>query len=107
MNLPAIQRIAMEFERENDMMDQRQEMMDDAIDDTFEDEEEESDEIVNQVLDEIGVDLSQSVFLTRLGGCVIPFLARGNTSKCTQQTTRHCRPCPRSYRRRRRPASPT
>ena len=61
MNLPAMQRIAMEFERENDMMDQRQEMMDDAIDDTFEDEEEESDEIVNQVLDEIGVDLSQSV----------------------------------------------
>jgi charged multivesicular body protein 2A len=62
MNLPAIQRIAMEFERENDMMDQRQEMMDDAIDDTFEDEEEETDEIVNQVLDEIGVDLSQSVW---------------------------------------------
>ena len=52
----------MEFERENDMMDQRQEMMDDAIDDTFEDEEEETDEIVNQVLDEIGVDLSQSVW---------------------------------------------
>ena len=65
MNLPAIQRIAMEFERENDMMDQRQEMMDDAIDDTFEDEEEESDEIVNQVLDEIGIDLSQSVSLPR------------------------------------------
>ena len=61
MNLPAIQRIAMEFERENDMMDQRQEMMDDAIHDTFEDEEEETDEIVNQVLDEIGIDLSQSV----------------------------------------------
>jgi charged multivesicular body protein 2A len=61
MNLPAIQRIAMEFERENDMMDQRQEMMDDAIDDTFEDEEEQTDEIVNQVLDEIGIDLSQSV----------------------------------------------
>jgi len=61
MNLPAIQRIAMEFERENDMMDQRQEMMDDAIDDTLEDEEEESDEIVNQVLDEIGIDLSQSL----------------------------------------------
>jgi nanoRNase/pAp phosphatase (c-di-AMP/oligoRNAs hydrolase) len=63
MNLPAIQRIAMEFERENDLMDQRQEMMSDAIDDTFEDEEEETDEIVNQVLDEIGVDLSQSVLL--------------------------------------------
>ena len=51
----------MEFERENDMMEHRQEMMDDAIDNTFEDEEEESDEIVNQVLDEIGIDLSQSV----------------------------------------------
>ena len=50
------------------MMDQRQEMMDDAIDDTFEDEDEESDEIVNQVLDEIGVDLSQSVILASLTG---------------------------------------
>lgn len=74
MNLPAIQRIAMEFERENDMMDQRQEMMDDVMDDTFEDEEEESDEIVNQVLDEIGVDLSQSVLALLLvcGVCVDP-----------------------------------
>ena len=61
MNLPAIQRIAMEFERENDMMDQRQEMMGDAVDDAFEDEEEETDEIVDQVLDEIGIDLNQSV----------------------------------------------
>ncbi|KAI5855259.1 Snf7-domain-containing protein [Tricharina praecox] len=62
MNLPALQRIAMEFERENDIMDQRQEMMDDAIDDiTGLDEEEETDEIVNQVLDEIGVDLNMQL----------------------------------------------
>lgn len=62
MNLPALQRIAMEFERENDIMDQRQEMMDDAIDDiTGVDEEEESDLIVEQVLEEIGVDLRQAV----------------------------------------------
>ena len=27
MNLPSLQRIAMEFEKENDIMDQRQEMM--------------------------------------------------------------------------------
>ena len=55
MNLPALQRIAMEFEKENDIMDQRQEMMDDAIDDAtgMEDEEE--------VLDEIGIDLGQAV----------------------------------------------
>lgn len=62
MNLPALQRIAMDFERENDIMDQRQEMMDDAIDDVtgLEDEAEEED-VVNQVLDEIGVDLHQVV----------------------------------------------
>ena len=62
MNLPALQRIAMEFERENDIMDQRQEMMDDAIDDvTGLDDEEEEEAIVSQVLDEIGVDLGQAV----------------------------------------------
>ena len=62
MNLPALQRIAMEFEKENDIMDQRQEMMDDAIDDvTGIEDEEEGEEVVNQVLDEIGVDLGQAV----------------------------------------------
>src|ERR1700755_350212 len=66
MNLPALQRIAMEFERENDIMDQRQEMMDDAIDDmTGVEDEDESEDVVNQVLDEIGVDLNQSVSLRR------------------------------------------
>jgi charged multivesicular body protein 2A len=65
MNLPALQRIAMEFERENDIMDQRQEMMDDAIDEAtgMEGEEEEGEDIVKEVLDEIGVDLNQSVCL--------------------------------------------
>src|SRR5438270_3206627 len=67
MNLPALQRIAMEFERENDIMDQREEMMGDAIDEVSGlDEEEESDEVLNQVLDEIGVDLSNAVRLTLL-----------------------------------------
>ena len=62
MNLPQLQRIAMEFERENDIMEQRQEMMDDAVDDAMDvGEEEEGDEIVEQVLEEIGVDLNQAV----------------------------------------------
>lgn len=62
MNLPALQRIAMEFERENDIMDQREEMMGDAIDDvTGLDDEEETDEVVNQVLDELGLDLGMAV----------------------------------------------
>ncbi|KAJ6112988.1 hypothetical protein N7512_008312 [Penicillium capsulatum] len=63
MNLPALQRIAMEFERENEVMDERQEMMDDAIDEAtgMEGEEEEGEDIVKEVLDEIGVDLGQAL----------------------------------------------
>lgn len=70
MNLPQLQRIAMEFEKENDMMDQRQEMMDDALDDAMGDgleEDEEADEIVNQVLDEIGIDLNSKMTDTPTG----------------------------------------
>lgn len=64
MNLPALQRIAMEFERENDIMEQRQEMMDDAIDDAMDvGAEEEGEEVVEQVLEEIGIDLTQTVSL--------------------------------------------
>ncbi|KAI9815859.1 MAG: ESCRT-III subunit protein did4 [Phylliscum demangeonii] len=62
MNLPALQRIAMEFEKENDIMDQRQSMMDDAIDDvTGLEDEEEGEEVVKEILDEIGVDLGQAL----------------------------------------------
>ncbi|KAH3675127.1 hypothetical protein WICMUC_002783 [Wickerhamomyces mucosus] len=70
MNLPQLQRIAMEFEKENDLMDQRQEMMDDAVDDAMgedEDEDEEVDEIVNRVLDEIGIDLNSKLQETPQG----------------------------------------
>ncbi|AMD18903.1 HBR002Cp [Eremothecium sinecaudum] len=61
MNLPQLQRISMEFEKQSDMMDQRQEFMEEAIDEVMGDEfndNAEADEIVNRVLDEIGVDLS-------------------------------------------------
>ena len=62
MNLPQLQRIAMEFERENDMMEQRQEMMDDAVDDAMDvGVEDEGEELVEQVLDEIGIDFNQAV----------------------------------------------
>ncbi|EHK46574.1 uncharacterized protein TrAtP1_005461 [Trichoderma atroviride] len=62
MNLPQLQRIAMEFERENDIMEQRQEMMDDAVDDAMDvGIEEEGDEVVEQVLEEIGIDLNQAL----------------------------------------------
>ena len=65
LNLPSIQRIMMEFEKEGAMMDMKEEMMSDAIDDVMddevEDEEEEGDKILKEVLDEIGVNLSQQV----------------------------------------------
>ncbi|KAK7408013.1 ESCRT-III subunit protein did4 [Neonectria punicea] len=62
MNLPALQRIAMEFERENDIMEQRQEIMDDAMDDAMDTGvEEEGDEVVEQVLEEIGIDFNSAL----------------------------------------------
>ena len=81
MNLPALQRIAMEFEKENDIMDQRQEMMDDAIDDvTGLEDEEEGEEVVKEVLDEIGVDLGQAVCVLSLGFGYVKMLRMMMTS---------------------------
>ncbi|KAI7834735.1 Snf7-domain-containing protein [Kickxella alabastrina] len=65
MNLPGIQKVLTDFERESDMMDMKEELMNDVIDDAMEDdeedEEEESNQIVQQVLDEIGLQLNQSL----------------------------------------------
>ncbi|KAK7693069.1 hypothetical protein QCA50_002634 [Cerrena zonata] len=65
LNLPQIQRIMQEFERESATMDMKEEIMNEAVDDVMEDdmedEEEEGDKILKQVLDEIGVDLSQQL----------------------------------------------
>ncbi|KAF7338519.1 Vacuolar sorting protein DID4 [Mycena venus] len=70
LNLPGIQRIMTEFEKESSMMDMKEEMMSEAVDDVMdeeEDEEEESDKFLKQVLDEIGVDLSQQLKDTPTG----------------------------------------
>lgn len=59
MDLSAMQKIVMEFERNAEVMDARQEMMNEAIDDTVDDEidnEEETDQVVAQILDELGAD---------------------------------------------------
>eukprot|EP01091_Cochliopodium_minus_P008478 TRINITY_DN1933_c0_g1_i1.p1 TRINITY_DN1933_c0_g1~~TRINITY_DN1933_c0_g1_i1.p1 ORF type:complete len:233 (-),score=75.70 TRINITY_DN1933_c0_g1_i1:45-743(-) len=60
MNIPALQKIMMEFEKQGEIMDMKQEMMDDTMDGVMgeDGEEEETDEIVNQVLDEIGINLA-------------------------------------------------
>lgn len=63
INLPEIQKIMMEFERESGMMDMKEEMMSDAIDDAMdqEEDEEEGEAIVNQVLEEIGINLDATL----------------------------------------------
>lgn len=64
LNLPAIQKIMNEFEKESSMMDMKEDMMSEAVDEVMdeeEDEEEEGDKILKEVLDEIGVDLQDRV----------------------------------------------
>jgi len=64
MNLPAMQKITMEFQRQNEKMGMTQEMMDDVIEDAMGDDEdvdEESEEVINQTLEEIGIDLEGSL----------------------------------------------
>ncbi|XP_034050017.1 charged multivesicular body protein 2a [Thalassophryne amazonica] len=63
MKLPQIQKIMMEFEKQTEIMDMKEEMMNDAIDDAMgdDDDEEESDAIVSQVLDELGLNLSDEL----------------------------------------------
>lgn len=62
MNLPAMQKITMEFQKQNEMMGMKEEMINDALDEMAgDDEDEESEDIVNQTLEEIGIDLGTSL----------------------------------------------
>ncbi|EFP10088.1 CRE-VPS-2 protein [Caenorhabditis remanei] len=63
LNLPQIQKIMMEFEKQSEIMDMKEEVMSDAIDDALGDagDEEESDQIVNQVLDELGIQMGEEM----------------------------------------------
>ena len=63
LNLPQIHKILQEFERQSEIMDMKEEIMNDAIDDAMEDEadEEESDAVVSQVLDELGLQLTDQL----------------------------------------------
>ncbi|XP_077288031.1 vacuolar protein sorting 2 [Arctopsyche grandis] len=63
LNLPQIQKILHEFEKQSEIMDMKEEMMNDAIDDAMEDddEEEESDAVVTQILDELGLQLNDQL----------------------------------------------
>nr|CAG4635816.1 EOG090X0H8I [Artemia franciscana] len=63
LKLPEIQKIMMEFEKQTEIMDMKEEMMGDAVDEAIgeEEDEEESDQIVSQVLDELGLQLNEQL----------------------------------------------
>ncbi|XP_045126694.1 charged multivesicular body protein 2a-like isoform X2 [Portunus trituberculatus] len=63
LKLPQIQQIMQEFEKQSEIMDMKEEMMNDVIDDAMgdEDDEEESDAIVSQVLDELGLQMTEGL----------------------------------------------
>ena len=63
VDVPAINKMMADFERENAKSEMMQEIMGDAIDDALADEgtEEEEERIVSQVLDEIGVSFGEEI----------------------------------------------
>jgi len=63
LKLPQVQRILQEFEKQSEIMDMKEEMMNDAMDDALgeDDDEEESDAVVGQILDELGLQLKDQL----------------------------------------------
>uniref|UniRef100_A0A7S3K1A5 Uncharacterized protein n=1 Tax=Aureoumbra lagunensis TaxID=44058 RepID=A0A7S3K1A5_9STRA len=63
VNVPTVQKIMLNFQRENERAELTQEVMGDLLDDAMEEEgdEEEQEKIVGQVLDEIGINFGDSV----------------------------------------------
>lgn len=70
MNLPALQKMMVEFEKQSAMSEMKQEMVEDILDDVLgaEEEEEAADEMVNSVFDEIGISFAGDLATTPSGG---------------------------------------
>jgi len=83
LKLPEIQKIMMEFEKQSEIMDMKEEMMNDAIDDAMGDEadEEESEAIVKQVLDELGLQISDDL-------AAMPSAAKGSVATASASGTK-------------------
>lgn len=66
MNLPSLQNLMMEFDKQSSMAEMKQEMVDDIMDDVLggDQEEQEADEMVNKVFDEIGISFADSFAAT-------------------------------------------
>jgi len=74
MNLPQIQKIMMEFEKQNEMMGMKEEMMEDAMDDAFADDEDEDEEdsLLNQVYLELGIEATNNMAAPGTGSIATP-----------------------------------
>jgi charged multivesicular body protein 2A len=70
MNLPVLQNIMKDFEKQGAIMEMKQDMMDDTINDSVgqPDDEEREEELINQVLDEIGINIASNMADTPLPG---------------------------------------
>eukprot|EP00180_Rhodochaete_pulchella_P001462 Plantae.Rhodophyta-Rhodochaete_pulchella.ctg22754.p1 GENE.Plantae.Rhodophyta-Rhodochaete_pulchella.ctg22754~~Plantae.Rhodophyta-Rhodochaete_pulchella.ctg22754.p1 ORF type:complete len:224 (+),score=59.44 Plantae.Rhodophyta-Rhodochaete_pulchella.ctg22754:217-888(+) len=55
-NLPSMQQVVMEYEKQSGKMEMTQEMMDDAMEDVMGIDEADEDEVINQVMDELGLE---------------------------------------------------
>lgn len=69
MNLPVIQAMMTEFERQSGMNEMKQEMIDDVMDDVLagDAEEEETAEIVDKVMAEIGINFEEGLASAPVG----------------------------------------
>lgn len=66
MNLPALQKLMLEFEKQSSMSEMKQEMVEDILDDVMgaDQEEEDADDLVNSVFDEIGISFTGDLAAT-------------------------------------------
>ena len=74
MNLPQIQKIMAEFQKQSEMMEMKGEMMDDAIDDAMDDgtTEEDTEQLVGQILGELGIEIAQAMNNIPETGTTVP-----------------------------------
>lgn len=63
LNLPQIQKIMQDFEKQSEIMEMKEEIINDTMDDAMEgdDDEEETDAVVSQVLDELGLQMNDQL----------------------------------------------
>lgn len=72
IKMPQMNQIMQEFMKENQQMEMTQEMMGEAMEEAMEDDEADEEQIVAQVLDEIGVELSETLGAAPTGAVSAP-----------------------------------